>query len=246
MNSIAALVLIMIAAGALGGFTNFLLTTSTDERVVLGGRVAAPVPLRWWGYILIGVVASFIVPLFLSLVQSDLLANIISSDKLDPYRVFLFIGFCLVAAISSRAFIQTISDRVLALARQASQSAQQAKNDTDELAEVVASESETVEPTVELSLAEATAQQPSLSSDESRILQAVQAKPYKRRTLNGIANDSGIHFLRTREILGRLKMKGLVRDIPSKKTNNLLYEITSEGAYALRANGSQLTDARRS
>lgn len=65
------------------------------------------------------------------------------------------------------------------------------------------------------------------------MLQALQARPYKRRTLKGVAADSGSDTGKARELLGGLGLKGLARDIPSKKTGNLVYEMTSVGAFAL-------------
>jgi DNA-binding MarR family transcriptional regulator len=59
------------------------------------------------------------VPLFLSLVQSTLLSKIFDADRLDgktsiPYSEFLiFTGICIVAAISARKFLDTVSDKVV-------------------------------------------------------------------------------------------------------------------------------------
>jgi hypothetical protein len=87
-----------------------------------------------------GVVAAFIVPLFLSTISSDLL----SSGVTDRLKLFVFGGFCIVAAIGSRAFIHNISDAVLEKVRDArleaaaaGEKAAQAAQEVDQVAEKV-------------------------------------------------------------------------------------------------------------
>ena len=61
----------MIAAGVAGGYPNFLLSGSVEENPLTSNRGSGAKSLGLWGYPVIGVVAAFSVPLFLSLVQSD-------------------------------------------------------------------------------------------------------------------------------------------------------------------------------
>jgi tetratricopeptide (TPR) repeat protein len=53
--------------------------------------------------------ASFLVPFFLDSISSDL----IRQTKADKSKLFVFAGFCLLFAISSRAFIKNLSDKVV-------------------------------------------------------------------------------------------------------------------------------------
>jgi hypothetical protein len=241
MNPLFILTFIMVIAGIAGGYANYLLAKSDEASTHPTTGESNAKSLGAWDYIVIGVVAVFIVPLFLSLVQSGLLSQAISAEGLNSEKVFIFAGFCLIAAISSRAFIQTISTRVLALAHQASRSAAEAKEqqqtlttEVDEIAAVLGSQSGESEPILELDRTpETEGAKVSLSNDERRVLEALRAKPYSRRTLTGVAADGGLEKGKAKVLLGGLEVRGLAREVESKKSNNLLYQLTSLGAYAL-------------
>ena len=197
-----ALVLIMIATGVAGGYANYLLSKSVEETPLPNKGGPGAMSVGRWGYMFIGVVAAFIVPLFLSLVGSDILTDILGPHEPKLEKVFVFVSFCLIAAISSRAFIQTISDKVLALARQ-----QAVTNENlDELTEVVGSQSGELDQNPEPErLTEAETTEVPLSNDERRVLEALQAKPYALRTLKGVVTDSGIDASQALALLKRLE-----------------------------------------
>lgn len=88
------LILIMAGAGVLGGYVNH----------VLSGRSGTARDSIW-----LGLLASFLVPLFLRTIASDMLATAAK----DPLQLFPFAGFCLVAAVVSRRFITGVSERFL-------------------------------------------------------------------------------------------------------------------------------------
>ena len=73
-----ALVLFMIATGAAGGYANYLLSKSVEDTSLPNKGGPGAMSVR--GYMFIGVVAAFIVPLFLSLVGSDILTDILGSN----------------------------------------------------------------------------------------------------------------------------------------------------------------------
>jgi hypothetical protein len=112
---IMILLMIMIAAGILGGITGFLIDKShlseEDEGrkpfYVKGKKLYFEKGLTF--YLLIGVCASLLVPLFMSTISSELL----SSSRTNHLDYFVFGGFCLVASISAHKFIVSISDKVL-------------------------------------------------------------------------------------------------------------------------------------
>ncbi len=97
---IITLLAIMIVAGVLGGVAGFMIekNTSTDHK-----------NKNPWFYILIGLCASLLVPLFMTTISSDLLEN--SQQNHLDYLVFG--GFCLIAAISAHKFIVSISEKIL-------------------------------------------------------------------------------------------------------------------------------------
>ncbi|MCC5905770.1 MAG: hypothetical protein JJU13_06180 [Balneolaceae bacterium] len=109
------LLAIMLAAGILGGITGFMidrsqLSVDDEERkpfYVKGKKLYFEKGLNF--YLLIGICASLLVPLFMSTISSELL----SSSRTNHLDYFVFGGFCLVASISAHKFIISISDKVL-------------------------------------------------------------------------------------------------------------------------------------
>ncbi|MCG2588037.1 YEATS-associated helix-containing protein [Rhodohalobacter sulfatireducens] len=92
---------IMIIAGVLGGGAAYMIekyTSSTMNNT-----------LKPEFYILIGVCASLLVPLFMTTISSDLLEN----SRKNHLDYFVFAGFCLIAAISAHRFITSISEKIL-------------------------------------------------------------------------------------------------------------------------------------
>ena len=88
----------------LGGAVNFYLVDPATER-----------PLKWWQHIVIGVSAALLVPVFLNMISSNLIAEIRGSMDAEGTlsKLLVLSGFCLLAAISSRTFIHSMTDRLL-------------------------------------------------------------------------------------------------------------------------------------
>jgi len=94
----------MLLSGTVGGVLNYL-----------GARGEEPKNASFWQSLLGGMVASFIVLLFLNMISSnpiDAVKGMVNAAG-DLSKLFVLAGFCLVAGGSSRAFITTLSARVL-------------------------------------------------------------------------------------------------------------------------------------
>lgn len=118
LESLAALIVhvgVMLLAGIYGGIINFFLEYEKAE---------ARSRLTIWHMMIIGTGASLLVPLFLTLISS----NLVNLKQLEFSKILVFFGFCLIAAISSRRFIMTISERILKEIREAKDVAAQAKD----------------------------------------------------------------------------------------------------------------------
>lgn len=57
----------------------------------------------------IGITAALLVPLFLNTISS----NIISESQHDADKLFILSGFCIIASIYARNFIQSLSDKIM-------------------------------------------------------------------------------------------------------------------------------------
>lgn len=108
-------ILIMLFAGTFGGIINYYLDQENREKNKETTRA------NYRKSIIIGIGASLLVPLFLKMISSDL-ADL---SKMDPATIMVFFGFCLVAAISSRKFIATLSERVLQEVKEAKEKARE-------------------------------------------------------------------------------------------------------------------------
>ncbi|MFM2340697.1 MAG: hypothetical protein RLZZ592_350 [Pseudomonadota bacterium] len=123
------IVTVMVTSGALGGLVGRFLAeagapgahSGPDEAA--GGGPTAPLPA--WKHVLIGITAALMVPLFLTMISSDLILNLLRTPD-NPSGLLNLAGFCLVAAVSSRGFISSLSDRLLREVRQAQAQAEQA------------------------------------------------------------------------------------------------------------------------
>ena len=100
------ILIVMIMAGAWGGYINYL---RKDRRLI---------------NFLTGLGASFLVPIFLNTLNSKLLINIANilntnnNNNSDDFGskivdIFIFFGFCLLASISAQTFINSLGSKVL-------------------------------------------------------------------------------------------------------------------------------------
>lgn len=95
---------IMFAAGLIGGGVNYFLAEG-DAVTNLNIRRS----------MFVGIGAALLVPLFLQMLSSDLL----KTAKDDNQKLLVFFGFCLIAAITSKTFIITLSENVMRQLREA-------------------------------------------------------------------------------------------------------------------------------
>lgn len=126
------LLLIMLVSGAFGGFLNYLNNFDTTAKENGSKKVK-------YNFILLGIGAAFLVPLFLKMISSNIISG---TDNLD---YLIFAGFCLIAAIFSRRFISSIGDRILEAANRAEKVAMESKRESEIMQRQLLSTKERVE-----------------------------------------------------------------------------------------------------
>ncbi|SHK16296.1 YEATS-associated helix-containing protein [Chryseobacterium polytrichastri] len=101
------LIIIMLICGIVGGVGNTLRGT-TCSGVVISKNIC------------LGIIASIAVPLFLSLVSSDIISNLYIEKKgadgntiNHSVNYLIFSGFCMIASYTSLDFLNNISGRVI-------------------------------------------------------------------------------------------------------------------------------------
>ncbi|MFT3848828.1 MAG: hypothetical protein QM739_09145 [Propionivibrio sp.] len=91
--------LIMVAAGVLGGIANYFLSDRPQDSN----------PRDWGKYPVLGVIAALTVPLFLNMISS----NLLEAARTRPVDFFVFAGFCLIYVVASRRVFENAANRLL-------------------------------------------------------------------------------------------------------------------------------------
>ncbi|HEX4296366.1 MAG TPA: YEATS-associated helix-containing protein [Rhizomicrobium sp.] len=240
---------VMLVAGLFGGGAGHLSSPapqSGDDQ---------PSKPTWLADLVIGIVAALCVPIFLQITQSKLMDSLwtaAQSGRLPDLDLLYLGGFCLIAAFSSRTFLQSVSSQVIRETRQEQKvlraEQEKLKAGQNELQDNVADLGEAVDPSdpqeSNVVAAPAAAQiapahlddlkniLASLSQPEKRVLSALANEKYARRSLTGTAKDAGLSRAET-----SLALEGLIdRDLAimgrGKRTESLLYELTPKGRRA--------------
>lgn len=102
---------IMLTSGILGGYTNYLVVKEDLSKDMDNSDNLKTINRNLWKKSLyLGVSAALLVPLFLTTISSSIL-DFNSTYPLKNY--FIFGGFCLLAAISSKRFIEDVYSRII-------------------------------------------------------------------------------------------------------------------------------------
>ena len=189
----------MLIAGIAGGLTNFFHTRPKEEGE--NPWYGLFVEFHLWKCIVSGIVASFVVPLFLVTTKSDLLNQIEASASSFSSDHLVLAGFCLLAAFSSRAFLDSLAKKALLLAEESKETSQANQKQIEVLEEVSGVESDDEE-----TIASPKNLTTTLSSNESTVMKALLDPRWTFRSLSGLVKDSGLTNEQVRKTLD-----GLVR-----------------------------------
>jgi hypothetical protein len=242
MDPMYLIFLVLLVCGVLGGLVN-----SYGEDAPLEGKA-----LSWWKQVVIGVAASFMVPLFLNMISSSLLDSIRGTGGAtgaagDQSKLFVLAGFALVAAISSRAFITTITSRVLQEVRIAKDEAKQAHQIAVKAQSSANQAEESVQPFLETDSSEQSGPEKEkqetflnsldLDSNELSIMKALAESSFSMRSMNGLLKATLLETTPFNVALSTLMKKGLVAQGKSKSDYPRWY-LTSEGRILFAQHGS--------
>lgn len=225
------LVGVMLAGGLMGGSVNYFLSKSDD-----------PADTNVTKSLFVGVGASLLVPLFLNMLSS----NLLNATRNDPTAILVFLGFCLIASISSKAFITTISEKLLREvkeakeeATEAKEAAQEARDETAKVkSDIVPLVGKETEPDVEadggpsdfmLELARVT-----LDEHETTVLRALAYHRFSLRSVWGLSKETNYSRDSLNHILERLSELGLA-GAKSGKDGKPRWFITEQGRNVLTA-----------
>ena len=231
MSPIAIIIAITAFSGVLGGYAAFLIDNRSLEISDDGTSFRT-----LWPYLILGVIASASVPLFLSLVKSNLLQLSLNSSSPDSFELFLiYFGLCVISAIYARKFISSISEQVLAIERKAESAKVEAKEALDTVAEIrdVVDEQDSEVKDLSNGAPPAALESvtPPFGIKLSPFAQSIMENltHYTYRTPGGIAKDVGSERNMVGLQLNKLADAGFVNRTISPKTNGPRFTINEVG-----------------
>lgn len=121
------IVVVMLATGAFAGVASAAWSTEGRFREV------------WMKHILIGVLATFTVPLFLETIASNLITTSVSGSQApadvapSTDHLLVFAGLCLLVGYYAPSYLQRLLDRVLDQLRQTERKAENAEQKVNAL-----------------------------------------------------------------------------------------------------------------
>jgi hypothetical protein len=180
----------MVGSGVLGGAANYMLLHKDDPAYAKRSRS-----------FVMGLVASLLAPLFLKTISSDMIDKIstIRYGSGVPFDFFVFTSFCLLAAVFSRTFAETVAKRLAAEVEKAKRESQEAQTRAA-LAEEKAIEAE---PVLRQAMEERTEPQPESARNsippqlqdlpvdhgDRELLKALLNGQYSYRTVSSLASE---------------------------------------------------------
>ncbi len=192
---------IMIGAGILGGTVSFALTRTEESAVK-----------DWLWAMVIGTGASLLVPLFLNTISSDLLIKLLAANTESATR-FVFGGFCLLAAIASKAMIQTLTQKVL---QDVKATREEVSALQSEVAPIINKETEADENEGEPGRLPAAAPPP-VDDRRTAILSALSHPRFTLRSVSGIARQLERDRAEVLSDLKTLAKSGLVTEVQARR-----------------------------
>lgn len=132
---IGVLVFVMLMAGVLGGVVSTVFELRTPAPAAPGlspeSETEGTTPQQIAAAnILLGIAAALLTPLFLHFTSSQLVSDIVAGTNSEE-GCLLFFGYCLIAAISARAFIRSLTSQVLRETQQQAAAAARAASEAE-------------------------------------------------------------------------------------------------------------------
>ncbi|MDE2166081.1 MAG: hypothetical protein KGJ66_07065 [Alphaproteobacteria bacterium] len=204
----------VILSGALGGLRNFLEEqAASDAKLILFFRRFVE-----------AILAAAVVPLFLSIIGNNIIADLLSptagsnsnwlSDWL--YAILKLLGFCIVASLYSRKFLDTVSARVLNLEKQVKETKQEAQKATQGIELLTNAVVESDDQPAPASLAQLVVAPPAAEHGQ-QILKAFLTAGVPVRSVQGLSLSTNLPHDQVATCLSELEKQTFVRSIETPK-----------------------------
>lgn len=224
-----AIIFWIVLCGVAGGIRNSLGDLRSDQNRK---------PLLVLQRLVEGVVAAATVPLFLSLIGNDVVGTILDSHSAGTkewfYATLKFAGFCLIAAVYSRSYLDGLSAKVIQLEKDLKTSEKVTDSKLAQISDQV--EVAIVEDGAPTGTAAVLAPPASagIAAKEKTLLLAFMNYPYPIRSIKGLAMSTGFTETEVLEILNILETRQLVRSVETR--NGTRWAATPVGHDAVKTN----------
>ena len=211
MSPTCKIILIIILAGLLGGVTNFFLVWNKDIK----GRESNMLLIKC---ILMGLCASFTVPLFLQVLPNTLLDI---SDSMTAKNYLIIAGLCVLAAYFSKSFLEDLYKKISSLEKK-TESIDKKAEEAKKAVEEVELQNQELDNIGEIVQDVINKSQTSIDPKKiEEVTNAVLNTTYSFRTVPGIAEDTLRDTDKVKEILDLLKDTGYVEMKKNKRGNEI-------------------------
>jgi hypothetical protein len=220
MEKYVILILIILVAGTFGGIVRYLNTVDITE------------PTNWKAvlkYVLTGIGSATLIPLFLNMLSSNLLAG----DEIAILNYFIFAGFCFIGAFLSEKFISTIGERILNEVKQVKKEQQENEGKIDALIENESEPEEDMQEKSEKVKNILTERRSKTDNTKDHLMMEVldsfRNSQYKFRSSKGISTELGYPEEMVSNTIKTLEENALLRSVSRTRDNKVLWGITGLG-----------------
>jgi len=210
--------LIMVAAGVLGGVANYFLRDRQQDSS----------PRDWAKYTTLGVIAALTVPLFLNMLSS----NLLEAARTRPVDFFVFAGFCLIYVVASRRVFENAANKLLGQMDQMKREMVQIKQQRQEAAPPAFRDEPSVAAETPAQSIKPEVIKESLSYNDIEILRALTEDSYVYGNLAGLTDKTGLARDLVSSRLTVLKSLGIIETRINDK-NVLHWFVSPKGKQVL-------------
>ena len=132
-------------------------------------------------------------------------SNLLTEAASDVSKYFIFFGFCLIASLSSKSFIQTLSDRLLNEVRETKEGLETVRKEVEP---IVSKETERQEGEATQFLEDSDAF--NYDEDTNKVLDSLDSGRYAWRSVTGIMQETSLTKESVLNALNRLSTDGMV------------------------------------
>lgn len=193
VTHVIILTLVMLLAGVFGGLINYYLLNQNNKDTAAIARC-----------LVVGVGASFLVPVVLDMVGS----NIVVLSQSDSSKMLIYTGICLIAAIGSRLVVTNTVDRTMLAAESAKTSTEELRQQLKQLQDAIVPLLET-ETERDDSLEVSSTELDSLDVASTAVLKSLASGRHIYRALHGLSKETEFDETDLQKSLAVLVGKGL-------------------------------------